>query len=108
MLFRGESYTIHPQYNNKNQDYDIALITIVGQITFGKQVGPVCLPFKHSQTIFGGAVVEVLGTRNYAQLFLFINLLTSCGKIKLNKNYVQAGAVPNLPEAHRTYCKKPD
>lgn len=60
-LFRVESFTIHPQYNDVSQDFDVAIITIVGTMTFSEKVSPVCLPFQHSPDTFGGVIVHVLG-----------------------------------------------
>ncbi|XP_008558376.1 venom serine protease [Microplitis demolitor] len=60
-LFRVVSFVIHSLYNEHTLDYDIALINIDGTIEISEQVGPVCLPFKHSQSHFQDETVEILG-----------------------------------------------
>lgn len=45
-----------------NYDYDIAIVTIDGQIVFGEYVGPACLPFKFAGYDFAGSRVTAMGT----------------------------------------------
>ncbi|NP_001155079.1 serine protease homolog 42 isoform 2 precursor [Nasonia vitripennis] len=60
-LYRAASYVIHPSYVSNKKDYDIAVITIAGTITYTNEVGPACLPFQHYLDSFGGSFVDVLG-----------------------------------------------
>ena len=56
---------------NDKKDYDIAVITIAGSITFTNEVGPACLPFQHYLDSYGGSFVDVLGKNKY--IILSIN-----------------------------------
>lgn len=56
-----ESFTVHPMYNVTTDDYDIAVITIVGEMEFNERVGPVCLPFQSSRNTFDGNLVDIVG-----------------------------------------------
>lgn len=69
------SFVIHSLYNEHTLDYDIALINIDGTIEISEQVGPVCLPFKHSQSHFQDETVEILGIINFTYFFKFYNHL---------------------------------
>ncbi|XP_041970975.1 venom serine protease 34-like [Aricia agestis] len=59
--FRVSSYIVHPQFNPSTFDYDIAIVNLVGMITFSEYVGPVCLPFKYANRDFAGSKVTLLG-----------------------------------------------
>nr|APD15612.1 serine protease [Cotesia chilonis] len=60
-LYRVASIIIHPAFSTVSLDYDIAVITIDGTMTFNQQVGPACLPFQHSPDTFAGNYVDLLG-----------------------------------------------
>ncbi|XP_017877743.1 venom serine protease 34-like [Ceratina calcarata] len=60
-LFRIRRVIFHPNYVTGGQLNDIAVVEIQGEINYGVKVGPVCLPFQHSQDSFGGDHVNVLG-----------------------------------------------
>lgn len=61
MLHRVSQVQIHPNYDQKVDLNDIAVVKTVGEIKFGNQVGPACLPFQHSADSFGGSIVTALG-----------------------------------------------
>ena len=54
---------MHPNFisTKRNSDYDIAIITVDGNIKFTNEVGPACLPFQHNQDGFSGSIVDILG-----------------------------------------------
>ncbi|XP_058795937.1 venom serine protease 34-like isoform X2 [Phymastichus coffea] len=60
-LYQVENYVVHPNYISNKKDYDIAVISIRGTISFTNEVGPVCLPFQHYLDSFGGSHVDILG-----------------------------------------------
>ncbi|XP_018342545.1 PREDICTED: venom serine protease-like [Trachymyrmex septentrionalis] len=53
--------TIHPEYNVKEDDNDIAVCKTVKSIEYNAAVGPVCLPFQHKYDSFIDATVTALG-----------------------------------------------
>lgn len=61
-LFPLAGCTIHPEYQSNKFAYnDIAVCKIVGKIEYSAEVGPVCLPFRHSRDSFAGDTVTALG-----------------------------------------------
>ncbi|XP_034950561.1 uncharacterized protein [Chelonus insularis] len=60
-LFRIHTIVMHPYFSSNRNDYDIAIITIDGTIALSPKVGPVCLPFRHSQESFVNQPVTLLG-----------------------------------------------
>ena len=61
VLHRVSQVQIHPNYVQKLNLNDIAVVKTVGDIKFSNQVGPACLPFQHSADSFGGSIVTALG-----------------------------------------------
>ncbi|XP_042855252.1 trypsin-1-like [Penaeus japonicus] len=52
-LVSAAKVTVHPQYNPKEFDYDVALVKLSDVLTFSREVGPVCLPKDDTKTYAG-------------------------------------------------------
>lgn len=52
---------IHPNYGQRIDQNDVAIVKTENEIKFTNEVGPACLPFQHSSDTFGGNYVELLG-----------------------------------------------
>ncbi|XP_045455936.1 venom serine protease 34-like [Melitaea cinxia] len=60
-VFPVASYLTHPMYREANYDYDIAIVTIAGEMVYSEYVGPACLPFKFGSYDFAGTQVTAMG-----------------------------------------------
>lgn len=60
-IHRLEDVIIHPEYNSRVQQNDIAIIKTYESIKFSMYVGPVCLPFRYTSLDFVDATVTALG-----------------------------------------------
>ncbi|KAJ8963445.1 hypothetical protein NQ318_018925 [Aromia moschata] len=60
-LYRIQSYDIHPQYESKTYQNDLAILRTTGAMNFSIYVGPACLPFRYSTFDFQGVTVTALG-----------------------------------------------
>ncbi|CAH0403062.1 unnamed protein product [Chilo suppressalis] len=54
-------FIMHPQYSSSNYNNDMGLVQLNRDITFNDRVGPVCLPFKFTNTDMTGAKLTILG-----------------------------------------------
>ncbi|XP_003402441.1 venom serine protease 34 [Bombus terrestris] len=61
VLHRIIKIIIHPNYGQRVDQNDVAIIKTENEIKFTNEVGPACLPFQHSPDTFGGNYVELLG-----------------------------------------------
>lgn len=61
-LYKIVETIIHPDYVNEKQGNDIALVKVGDEgVSFEKNVGPVCLPFRYITDSFTGERVSALG-----------------------------------------------
>lgn len=63
MLYQIERRHIHPNFTNSSlSPFDIAIITVVGEIKFTDEVGPACLPIdRYYDKFLDGSFLQVLG-----------------------------------------------
>lgn len=75
MRYNVEHYELHPRFLNYSvyDDYDMAMVTLVGRIQFNQNVHPICLTTVNDD--YTGRIVTVSGK-------LII-------KLKLIKNYLK-------------------